>query len=148
MNFGQARSVGSEGFELVAQGFASTGLLRAAIDKAAAMKQPQCITITDDGGHLLAFVRMDGAKVLSIDSSRKKAMTAASSRAPTGQANTANELKLALATDGKLTNLLGGLPIVVDGHLIGAIGVGSGTAEQDLEVAKAAIAVIAGAKEF
>ena len=123
-------------------------VLRAAIDKALAMKQPQCITITDDGGHLLAFVRMDGAKVLSIDSSRKKAMTAASGRAPTGQTNPANELKLAFATGGKLTNLLGGLPIVVDGHVIGAIGVGSGTGEQDLEVAKAAVAALDGAKQF
>ncbi len=123
-------------------------ILRAAIDKALEMKQPQCITITDDGGHLLAFVRMDGAKVLSIDSSRKKAMTAASSRVPTGQTTPANELKLALATDGKLTNLLGGLPIVVDGKVIGAIGVGSGTGEQDLEVAKAALAAIPGTKQF
>ena len=123
-------------------------ILGAAIAKAREMKQPQCITITDDGGHLLAFVRMDGAKVLSIDSSRKKAMTAASSRAPTGQTNPANELKLAFATDGKLTNLLGGLPIVVDDKVIGAIGVGSGTGEQDLEVAKAAIAALPGARQF
>jgi uncharacterized protein GlcG (DUF336 family) len=112
------------------------------------MKQPQCITITDDGGHLLAFVRMDGAKVLSIDSSQKKAMTAASARAPSGQTNVANEIKLALATAGKLTNLLGGLPVVVEGHVIGAVGVGSGTGEQDLEVAKAAIAALPGAKQF
>lgn len=75
-------------------------------------------------------------------------MTAASGRAPTGQTNPANEIKLALATDGKLTNLLGGLPIVVDGKVIGAIGVGSGTGEQDLEVAKAAIAALDGAKQF
>src|SRR6185312_10254831 len=73
-------------------------MLRAGIAKALELKQPQCITITDDGGHLLAFVRMDGAKVLSIDSSRKKAMTAASARAPSGQANVANEVKLAFAT--------------------------------------------------
>jgi uncharacterized protein GlcG (DUF336 family) len=123
-------------------------MLAAGIAKATEMGQPQCITITDDGGHLLAFVRMDGAKVLSIDSSRKKAMTAASSRTPTGNAHPANELKLALATEGKVTNLLGGVPVVVDGLTIGAIGVGSGTGEQDLEVAKAAIAVIAGAKQY
>lgn len=123
-------------------------ILRAAIAKATEMKQPQCISITDDGGHLLAFVRMDGAKVLSIDSSLKKAMTAASSRTPSGQTNPAAEIKLALATGGKLTNLLGGLPIVVDGHVIGAIGVGSGTGEQDLEVAKAATAALPGAKQF
>jgi glc operon protein GlcG len=123
-------------------------MLRAGIEKALAMKQPQCITITDDGGHLLAFVRMDGAKVLSIDSSRKKALTAASARAPTGQTNPANEIKLGLATDGKLTNLLGGVPVIVDGHVIGAVGVGSGTGEQDLEVAKAAIAALPDAQQF
>src|SRR5581483_2999127 len=60
-------------------------ILDAAIAKAEAMKVPQCIAIVDDGGHLLAFTRMDGAKVLSIDSSLRKAMTAASSRVPTGK---------------------------------------------------------------
>ena len=123
-------------------------MLQAGIAKALDMKQPQCITITDDGGHLLAFVRMNGAKVLSIDSSHNKARTAASNRAPSGETNPANEVKLAFATSGKLTNLKGGLPIVVDGHVIGAIGVGSGTGEQDLEVAKAAIAALPGAKQF
>jgi len=67
-------------------------MLNAGIAKALEMKQPQCITITDDGGHLMAFVRMDGAKVLSIDSSRKKAMSAASARAPSGQAHAAVEI--------------------------------------------------------
>ena len=123
-------------------------MLRAGVAKALEMNQPQCITILDEGGHLLAFVRMDGAKILSIDSSLKKAMTAASGRAPSGKANVANEIKLALATGGKLTNLLGGLPVIVDGHVIGAVGVGSGTGEQDLEVAKAAIAAIPAAKQF
>ncbi len=123
-------------------------MLAAGIAKATAMGQPQCITIVDDGGHLLAFARMDGARVLSIDSSRKKAMTAASNRVPTGGIAAANELKLAIATEGKMTNLMGGLPIVVDGHVIGGIGVGSGTGEQDLEVSKAALAALPGAKTF
>jgi glc operon protein GlcG len=123
-------------------------MLAAGIAKAHAMGQPQCITIVDDGGHLLAFARMDGARVLSIDSSRKKAMTAASNRVPTGGIAAENELKLAIATEGKMTNLMGGLPIVVDGHVIGGIGVGSGTGEQDLEVSKAAIAALPGAKTF
>jgi uncharacterized protein GlcG (DUF336 family) len=123
-------------------------VLHAAIEKAKAMGVPQCITIVDDGGHLLAFTRMDGAKVLSIDSSMKKAMTAASSRVPTGGVGADVEVKLGLATKGKLTNLKGGVPIVVDGHVVGAIGVGSGTGEQDLEVAKAGIAALKGAKAW
>src|SRR3954464_1993103 len=100
-------------------------MLRAAIAKALEMKQPQCISITDEGGHLLAFVRMDGARFLSTDSSLKKAMTAASLRNPTGNINPANEVRLGLATGGKVTNLKGGLPIVVEGKVIGAVGVGS-----------------------
>lgn len=123
-------------------------MLRAAIDKAAAMGVPQCISVVDAGGHLLAFCRMDGAFVQSIDSSLKKAMTAASYGKPTGGMDDAIAIKLAIATDGKRVNLPGGLPVIVDGHVIGAIGVGSGTGADDLEVAKAGIAAIAGAQAF
>ena len=52
-------------------------ILQAAMEKASAMGVPQCISIVDPGGHLLAFCRMDGAFVLSNDSSLKKAKTAA-----------------------------------------------------------------------
>ena len=97
-------------------------ILNAAIQKADEMGQPQCIAVVDDGGHLLAFVRMDGAKVMSIDSSTRKAMTASSSRVPTSGVSKDNELKLAHATSGKLTNLKGGLPIIIDGHVVGGIG--------------------------
>ncbi len=123
-------------------------LLNTAIKKAEDMDQPQCIAVVDDGGHMLAFVRMDGAKVLSIDSSTRKAMTAASSRVPTSGVSKENELKLAHATSGKLTNLKGGLPIVIDGHVVGGIGVGSGTGEQDLEVAKEALKALEGTQAF
>lgn len=123
-------------------------LLNAAVKKAEEMNQPQCVAVVDDGGHLLAFVRMDGAKVLSIDSSTRKAVTAASSRVPTAGVSKENELKLALATDGRLTNLKGGLPIIIDGHVVGGIGVGSGTGEQDLEVAQAALKALKGTQAF
>ena len=109
---------------------------------------PQCITVTDDGGHLLAFVRMDGAKILSIESSNRKAITAVSARVPTGGVETDIEIKLAHATSGRLTNLKGGLPIIVEDMVIGGIGVGSGTGDQDIEVAKAGVAALAGTKEF
>jgi len=122
-------------------------ILAAAVAKANAMGVPQCIVVSDDGGHLLAFARMDGAKVLSIDSATMKAKTAASSRVPTGGIPDAVlEGRLVAATQGKLTNLKGGFPIVVDGKVVGAIGVGSGTGEQDIEVALAGLAVLAGAK--
>ena len=123
-------------------------LLQAAIKKAEAMKQPQCIAIVDDGCNLLAFVRMDGARVLSIESATRKAMTAASLRVPTGALEGELGVRLGLATGGKVVNLKGGLPIVVEGKVIGGIGVGSGTGDQDREVANAALAALPGAQTF
>lgn len=117
-------------------------ILTAAVKKAEDMKVPQCIAIVDAGGNLLAFTRMDGAKFLSTDSAMKKAITAASSGKPSGTGNPDSEVKMALATDGKVTNLKGGLPIIVDGFVVGAIGVGSGTSEQDIECAQAGMAAI------
>lgn len=123
-------------------------LLNAAVEKAVDMEQPQCIAIVDEGCNLLAFVRMDGAKVLSEKSSIHKAMTAASSRVPTGNTEEVLAAKLAAATKGLITNLKGGLPIIVDGQAIGGIGVGSGTGEQDREVGNFALARFPGAQTF
>jgi glc operon protein GlcG len=123
-------------------------LLQAAIAKAAEIGVPECISIVDPGGHLLAFARMDGAFVQSIDSSLMKAMTAASYGEPTGNIAAGIDLKLAIATQGKRINLPGGLPIIIDGHVVGGIGVGSGTGEQDRIVAEAALAALPGAKRF
>lgn len=116
--------------------------LAGAVAKAEALGVPQNITIVDDGGNLLAFIRMDGAKMLSRETSMSKAITAASHRQPTSRLNPADEIKLAIAGGGRLTNLEGGLPIVIDGQCIGAVGVGSGTGAQDVEVARAALAAI------
>ena len=113
--------------------------LQAAAAKAREIGTPQCIAVVDRGGHLLAFLRMDGAKVLSQYSATQKAGTAASSAAPSGELPEPLAAGLAAATQGRFTNLRGGLPILVEGRLLGAIGVGSGTAEQDLIVARAGI---------
>jgi glc operon protein GlcG len=123
-------------------------IVAAAAAKAAEIGQPQCITVVDSGGHMIAFLRMDGAFVQSIDSSMRKAMTSASYGDPTGHMPEGVDIKLAIATDGKRINLPGGLPIIVDGHVIGGIGIGSGTGAQDLECAKAGLATIPGAKQF
>jgi uncharacterized protein GlcG (DUF336 family) len=123
-------------------------LLNAAAEKAREMKVPQCISVVDAGGHLLAFFRMDGAFVLSIDTSLRKAMTAASYGEPTGNVREGIDLKLAIATEGRRINLPGGLPIIVDGQVIGGIGVGSGTGEQDRQVAAAALRALPNAVQF
>lgn len=124
-------------------------LLQAAMAKAADMGVPQCISVVDAGGHLLAFARMDGAFSLSIDTSLMKAKTAASYGKPTGDITAGVDLKLAVATRGKRINLPGGLPIIVDGHVIGGIGVGSApSGEQDRQVANAALGALSGARSF
>lgn len=123
-------------------------LIDAAAGHARAMGVPQCIAVVDRGLNLVAFLRMDGARVLSIKSATRKAMTAASTGKPTGDIKPEVGIKLALATDGDMTNLGGGLPVIVDGQVIGAIGVGSGSTEQDIEVANAALAAFPGARTF
>lgn len=123
--------------ELTAEG--ALVVLQAAAAAAREIGTPQCIAVVDRGGHLLAFLRMDGAKVLSQYSAAQKAATAASSAAPSGEVAEPLAAGLAAATQGRFTNLRGGLPILLEGHLVGAIGVGSGTAEQDLIVARAGI---------
>lgn len=117
-------------------------VLQGAVAKAVEIGVPQCIVVVDGGGNMLAFVRMDGAKVLSQHTATAKAVTAASSRAATGGVPEDLALKLSLGSGGRVTNLKGGLPIVVDGHVVGAIGVGSGTGDQDVAVAEAGIAAL------
>ncbi len=123
-------------------------VLHAAIAEAERMGKPMCISVVDLGGNLLAFARMDGSKALSVISSRAKAVTAALSGTPTGGANADVELQISLASEGRWTNLIGGLPIVVDGLLVGAIGSGSGTGLEDLQVSRAGARAIEGAEMF
>ena len=125
---------------------AALRVLRAGIEKAEGMGTPQCIAVVDPAGHLLAFVRMDGAKFLSVRTAQRKARTAANRRTATGGIEPAHAIELALVSGGNVTNLRGGLPIEVDGHVVGAVGVSSGRSQQDLEVAQAAVAAIPGAR--
>lgn len=120
-------------------------VLQAAIGHAQRIGQPMCIAVVDLGGNLLSFARMDGAKALSVISSTNKAITAALSAAPTGGAHADVELQIAMAHDCRWTNLIGGLPIQVEGYVIGAVAAGSGSGSQDLAVARAGAGAIAGA---
>lgn len=115
-------------------------VMQAALAAATEMGVPQCIAVVDEGCNLLAFVRMDGARVLSVESATRKAMTAATTGQPTGTIPAEKALALAEATSGRMTNLQGGLPLRAGDHILGGIGVGSGTGDQDLAVARAAVA--------
>lgn len=117
-------------------------MLRAGVDKAQAMGQPQCIVIVDPSAVDLAVVRMTGSRVLSMRSARAKAQTAASTGKPSVALPEAVRLAIASASEGTMTGLPGGLPIWRGGVLLGGIGIGSGTGAQDVEVAEAALAAI------
>ncbi len=123
-------------------------LIDAAVAKATEIEVPECISVVDSGGHLLAFGRMDGAFHMSFDTSLMKAKTAACYGEPTGNIAAGVDIKLAVATQGQRINLPGGVPVIVGGRVIGAIGIGSGTGEEDRQVAMAAVKVISGAKHF
>ncbi|MEM1236845.1 MAG: heme-binding protein [Pseudomonadota bacterium] len=121
---------------------ATLAMLGAAVDKASELGQPQCIVIVDASGETLAQLRMTGAKFLSLKSALAKARTAASIGAPSDSIPEEVSVAISVATDGAVTRLPGGLPILVDGVLVGGIGVGSGTGAQDVEVAKAACSAV------
>lgn len=117
-------------------------MLEAAVARAEEIGQPQCIVIVDASGETLGQLRMSGAKYLSVKSARAKARTAASIGAPSDAIPEAVGLYVAAATEGDVTRLGGGLPILVDGHLVGGIGVGSGSPDQDKDVGQAALDAI------
>ncbi len=121
---------------------ATLTMLQAASAEAEAMGQPQCIVVVDASGEVLGELRMSGAKFLSRKSARSKARTAASIRALTTQIPEPVRLHIAAATGGEVTGLGGGIPIRIDGEVLGGIGVGSGSADQDLQVARAALSAI------
>ena len=117
-------------------------MMDAAVAEAEALEQPQCIVIVDASGETLGQLRMTGAKYLSLKSARAKARTAASIGADSHVIPEDFGKLIASATGGEVTRLPGGMPIIVDGNLVGGIGIGSGSGEQDIAVAKAALAVL------
>ncbi len=125
-------------------------ILQAAQQQAETMGLKVNIAVVDDGGHLVAFARMDGARPGSGYTAQTKAVAAATFRNPTGPIPPGADdpepilnigLALtAMAGGGRATPLYGGVPIEVEGQIIGAVGVGGGTGEQDAEIARAGIA--------
>jgi len=123
-------------------------VLDAAQRRAVEIGVPMDTAVVDDGGHLMAFARMDGAKPSSVEIAISKAHCAAIRRQPTGpyltgdQPNLLVSLALAIGSRARQTPLRGGLPLLVDGQCVGAIGVSNGTEDQDLDVARAGAAAL------
>ena len=96
------------------------------------------IAVVDDGGHPLALERLDGAAAISAYIATEKARTAALGRRESkGYEDMVNGGRHAFLSAPLLTSLEGGVPIIVEGQVIGAVGVSGVKAEQDAQVAKA-----------
>ena len=105
---------------------------------------PMCISITDEGGNLVAFERMDGGKVTSSTIAIDKSFTASAAKKATHEYGAASQpgapaYGIAAAIGGRLMVVGGGLPVIVDGDVVGGIGVSSGAPAQDQDVAQAGI---------
>ena len=121
---------------------------RAAIDTAVAESKKRDwkmnVAVVDPGGHLVAFQRMDGAMLASIQIAEHKARAAATFRRPTKvfeDGINLMHLNYLLAFDGVIASR-GGIPLIDQEAIIGAIGCSGGTDSQDEVVSKAGAAVI------
>ena len=119
-------------------------IVQGAEAKAAEIGVDMDIAVVDDGGHLLAFVRMDQARVTSIDVAINKAFTAACARRATHEyAKVAGAggpaFGIQSSNQGRFMIVGGGLPIFIKGTIAGGVGCSSGSPEQDREVAQAGI---------
>ena len=97
------------------------------------------IAVVDEGGHLITLNRMETAQYGSIDVAIGKAKTAAAFRRPTKALEDAAKNRPTLATIANAYLLEGGVPIIYNGQVIGAVGVSGATSQQDAQVAEAGI---------
>ena len=101
---------------------------------------PVAIAVVDETGNLIAFQKLDDTQVASIDIAIGKARTAARFKRPSKALEDAvsGGRSVLLAVDG-ITPLEGGIPVTIDGRIIGAVGVSGVTSQQDAQVAQAGI---------
>ena len=115
------------------------------IQKAKEMNIGISLALVDEFGQLVQLDRMDGASLMSPDIAEAKAVTALNFKRPTSrlaqdfEANPERLRSIQQAVHFNVMALGGGVPITRDGHLMGAIGVSGGTADQDEEVANHAV---------
>ena len=119
-------------------------LIDGAAAKAREIGIPMCVAVTDESGHLIKFDRMNGGKISSISIAIDKAATGAIARNGTHVYNQlcvpgSPTFGIHVTNGGHFSIIGGGLPLVIDGEIVGGVGLSSGTAEQDLVCAEAAI---------
>ena len=122
-------------------------MVAAAIAKAEELGCKQNVAVVDDGGNLKAFGRMDGAPLLGVEGCQRKAFT---SLFGVGTQDLYSAIKddqslvVGLSHFSRATMVGGGLPIVVDGEVIGGIGVGGGTVDEDVACSQAGLDALGG----
>ncbi len=114
-------------------------ILDAAAAEATANRWPVTIAVVDDGGSLLALQRMDGAFPQSAEIATRKAWTAAAVRLPTKQMEDMIKERPALVAFPGQLRVQGGLPILVGGDCVGAVGVSGVASHHDEQVARAGL---------
>lgn len=129
---------------------AASLLVEAAVAAAQAEKAPVCVAVLDINGRLKAFAAMDGSSVMAQEMSQRKAYTAllGLSSEGLGEAIQPQPSMLAsFAAQDRVALIGGGLPIVLAGQIVGAIGVGGALTEQDVAFAQAALAALAATEQ-
>jgi uncharacterized protein GlcG (DUF336 family) len=125
-------------------------MMAAAVDEASKAGIAVSIAITDAGGHLIVFERMEGGRFHSVHSATAKAVCAASNRRMTSargaqgqELDVTHALGLALAAGAeRWTAMEGGCPVLVDGECVGGVGVAGGDWATDERIAQAAVGAI------
>jgi glc operon protein GlcG len=123
----------------------TTQILQAARAEAENNKWAVAIAVVDDGGHLLALLRLDGCAPIGAYIATEKARTAALGRRESKQyEDMINGGRTAFLSAPLAGTLEGGVPVIVDGQVIGAVGVSGVKADQDAQVAKAGATALNG----
>ncbi len=121
-------------------------LISGAEAKAQEIGIQMCIAVVDESGFLIAFKRMDHSKALSTTLAQDKAFTSAISKKPTADYNAIavpGNLAYGVQTSagGRFSTVGGGVPVIIDDAVVGAIGLSGGLAAQDMVCADAGVAL-------
>ncbi|MFL6565961.1 MAG: GlcG/HbpS family heme-binding protein [Burkholderiales bacterium] len=123
-------------------------MAQVALRKAEELKVPETVCIVDDGGYPIALERMDGARITGPQIAWNKAFTAAGHKRsthlfttpPAGPALPGNEaFGIQWSFEGRFAAFVGGFPVVVDGEVVGGVGLSGGNGEQDTKCGLAAL---------
>jgi glc operon protein GlcG len=128
--------------EMVLDQAGAQSVLQAARESAQQRKAPSAIAVVDRAGDLLAFQRMDAVRPASTDLAIEKARTAARLQRPTAEIeDNINHGRTAFVT-ADITALRGGMPIRVNGEVVGAVGIAGLSKDTDTAIANTAAAAL------